>query len=1199
MNDHGKAIASQCTPECHDIWTEWEKESPDFLDELYLKHVDPEDDGSVQARAPIGSQTKRKKHADADNISQFSSKRRRQVGDPNTPGRPMAVVLEPGQFTSQENLREDEVPALVKALNNFIDCAREAQGTDQMNAVLAAHSIGMSVGIEKLRSSSCLYLVPAELFRKAFALIAPCITGCTKELNEGPEDANAQDLARIQVVMRCVLLILAAAAGRHEQSGNEQICVETTLEACTFFLDAFLGKRILAPMDSLLSEQAKQSAEHAKGNNRKLRKHHDAALQDLASQSSPICQGLIMLNEILHLHPVQDKELLRITSICLSAFFHDGAEHLHVLQSVSIPIMQTIFAAYEAHRQNTLSELFARMGTWQVVSCKERCFQLQPSASGHVQMLSALVLALFQGCNSPPAQVVAFQTVGSAATLGATAQSANTKPAIPLFVGFIKKFLNKFAEAEKAGRRVDRDTSVAHKKFLEVFCKDVCTVLGLPEFPIAVLAQRILWKVAFETSKADTFHMTYRTMATDMLGDIILALKRHAMRVPAFITDMSLPNPLIKATDGGSRHVHKSSAIGAAPDKAGTCMQLSEQMHGLLKRLGLDTAGEELEREWNGAGKDASAARAHVYSLYCKQLLLNHVTSCCAKSDKSMCHARHVYLSDWCDEPDCSDAIMRCWCAQWELPPEVLTTDAPLPSSAEASEVACYTLVLSAMPQGYNYVLNPLLVLLTHGNQAIRQKALKGFSRIVDLDPSTLRQGTVRAGVCSLMSDVSTSVRATAVSLVGSYMHSSKEMMMQYFESICGRCQDTGTSVRKTAMNILKECLATAHSEPSIVERACVALVPLLRDESQDIRTRASAILKEMWFPPAADGKKERASSKRVSIEARFDQIKGVVTAAHSNLLVGITVLNVLEQFFRDVIQEGSVNQEACRQFCEHGVQLVIAEHEDRAGEHSAGELVTVHLQLFRTLALFAKANPQLLVKQAHLLHQYLTGHDENSQQWTADQCHLTGTVASIYNCVLPHVKPLPPTLIKYLQADLPKLIRFVPNMHLITSSIQCLCTLTKSAAQSQSNMARPMLGMLFRFFQSYSAILAGQNESLKPRAIIICGMLCRYSNFKLTLPGDSTEGTKKATAIEDEHVTALYETCVRQYAVSILDISFELCAMNVKMCVITATRHVPGLHDSVLDMCCVQHQLVITLSLSCFLIAVHLASPGRKIFAV
>jgi cohesin loading factor subunit SCC2 len=1124
------------------MWTEWESACPDFLDELYFKHVDPEDDGSVPKQAATTSSTKRKKDADGIKASQFSSKRRRQAGDPKagTLVDSMKSLLEPGQPNGQESSREDAAAALIMILNDFIDRGRAAPAVDQVSMEMSQFSTIMSVGVEKLRSMSRLDVVPAELFREAFALIVPCIHECTKKLKgDVPETPDQNKAAQLDCMMRYVLLILAVASGKREESTSAQVCNETTLEACTAFLEAFLTKRILAPMDALLSEQAKQLAEQPKAT-KKLRLEQDAALNEVASRSSPICQGAIMLNDILHIHHVQDKELLRAASICMSAFFHDGAEHLHVLQSVSIPLMQSIFALYETHRQNMLNEIFARISTWQFVGRKERCFRLQASANSHVQMLSALLLALFQACNSPPPQVEALQIAGNLASLNASTSATinKTKPALPLLLGFIKKFLNKFAEAEKAGKKQDRDTSSAHKRFLEVFCEDVCAMLGLPEFPITSLAQRALWKLAYETSTSDKYHMTYRTMATDMLGGIILSLKKHSMQVPVFLKDVSQPNPFFNAAgDGPSKESSSDATVASSLGEVDTYKQLLDQLQGLLRRVGTEILEESLGKEWRGEGRDEMAAREHVYALYCKQLLLNYLTASCVKSEKALCHARHAYLSDWCDEASNSDVIMLCWCAQWEPPSQSSASSLALPSPAQASELARYILIVGSLQKGFNYILSPLLVLLKHGNQAIRQKALKAFSRIVEADPWTLRQEAVRSGVCNLMSDVSTSVRATAVSLVGNYMHTNKDVMTQYFESICERCRDTGTSVRKTAMNILKDCLATEHSNSSIVERACVAMVPLLRDESQDIRTRASAILKDMWFPPvSADNKRgSNASAKRASIEARFDQIKGVVTSAHSSTLVDrdrLTVLDVLEHFFREAMREDVGKERMCREYCEYGVQVVIREHEDRAGTHTASELEKVHLQLFHTLALFAKANPQLLVKQAHLLHQYLTGQEDNSQQWTGDQCSLTGTVASIYNCVLPHMKPLPPTLIKYLQADLPKLIRFAPKMPLIISSIQCLCTLSKSVGQSQSNMTTQTLALLSRFFQHNFAALSQPNDKAKPRPLIICGLLCRYSKFKLTLPASGAEGTSKVTAIEDAYVSQLHQACIRYSAV-------------------------------------------------------------------
>ena len=101
------------------------------------------------------------------------------------------------------------------------------------------------------------------------------------------------------------------------------------------------------------------------------------------------------------------------------------------------------------------------------------------------------------------------------------------------------------------------------------------------------------------------------------------------------------------------------------------------------------------------------------------------------------------------------------------------------------------------------------------------------------------------------MADQAKSVRADAVKLVGNYILQSPQLLDNYIQSICDRCRDTGTSVRKSAMHILRGCLEKEGQKQSVVERACVSLISLLKDESQDIRNSTSTLLKNMWFPQA------------------------------------------------------------------------------------------------------------------------------------------------------------------------------------------------------------------------------------------------------------------------------------------------------------------------------------------------------------
>jgi hypothetical protein len=154
----------------------------------------------------------------------------------------------------------------------------------------------------------------------------------------------------VQAAMGGVLVMLWTISDKGvRRAGRAVFKVDGVLEACTHFLESYMAKVVLGPLDTIIAEQSKQTADTLK-DKRKLAKLQDEALQQTSAIWAPVCQTLVAMTDIVQSYMVHDAELLRVTSLCVLPFFHDAAEHLHSLQSSSIPLMQAIFAGYERHR---------------------------------------------------------------------------------------------------------------------------------------------------------------------------------------------------------------------------------------------------------------------------------------------------------------------------------------------------------------------------------------------------------------------------------------------------------------------------------------------------------------------------------------------------------------------------------------------------------------------------------------------------------------------------------------------------------------------------------------------------------------------------------------------------------------------------------------------------------------------------------
>lgn len=177
--------------------------------------------------------------------------------------------------------------------------------------------------------------------------------------------------------------------------------------------------------------------------------------------------------------------------------------------------------------------------------------------------------------------------------------------------------------------------------------------------------------------------------------------------------------------------------------------------------------------------------------------------------------------------------------------------------------------------------------------------------------------------------------------------------------------------------------------------------------------------------------------------------MKAVVDAAHTSIITvgsdASSITDVLEDFVRDAIKTTPESQQTCEGYCQEALQAIL-----RASENGSAEIENL-LRLFRVLVLFARVQPTIIARHAELLHQFLSSQNYESQDqaWSEQQSQLIGTVAAIYVHVLPVMTEIPAHLVKYLKTDLPKLVWGARNKQLLSTSIECVCTLVRTVGAS------------------------------------------------------------------------------------------------------------------------------------------------------
>ncbi len=1008
---------------------------------------------------------------------------------------------------------------------------------------------------QKVRAQGLLGYVQLNLIKTALARMHSVV----QEMVQAGRWDEAKAGGEAEAEM-CLSIVRAALGFLSEETVGPNIFNDELFETCVQFIDGFINHAIVPAVTQAIKDRMALESETATAKRRKSREHSKGVRGGLKCQVDAISHVINVLGDVLRLKvKVQDPQCIAVSRICIATFFLDFPAAVYHIQQACVGLMQTLFAKYPDHREHIIQEIGVRAVSWKPAP-KDFCFQLKAPKLGQVQMISALIMSMLQSCCD-----TSLSKLGQATNTAGGAEDVH--PALMLMILLIESVQRGMhvKKVEKGGGET------GYKLLFQHLVADVCLVLGAPEWPIATMLLKALWKYTYTMCTKSSFPHQYRLEAAKLLGDIVVRIKQLLLAASA----------------------PKIGKIGDAPWSAGSLKE--DAVLQSLRRQQMDVLNRSGSPHQSpidlilGSDLSDAANQKLAQKLVAQQLLLNHLVARSVK-DETVRHAKHNWIFLWSSDkdPTVPPAANKCYEWFWNDANYLAHKKIDGELDLAAQDAANYAAYLCASHTQANLslvmtdILKPLLVLLKHPKMPqFRQRALKALSQVIELDPQVLGDQVVRDAVCGSMVDPAKSVRAEAVSLVGKFMCTSQQLTMQYYESICMRCRDSGSSVRKAAMGILRNLLARCDDK-RVIDRACVAIIPLLKDESEDICKRTFAFLREMWFPTTVAEKDSTAPV--LGVTARFAQMRTVVDAAHkANMLVGrdaCTVTDILEDFMKETIKSKPESVCECEQYCREALQAIIRSEEvarpraaaaggcrfqvgdkvegqrdkgmwcgaavvaaqgagymirwDDAQDPVAMEEAKVRephpdatlLSLFRTLALLARVRPELIVKDVELLCKFLSSQERVGGAWSKGQCEMIGTVAAIYDCVLPFVQDPPDLLIKYLQQDLPMLIQYAPTMPLITVSVKCLCTLVKSVGTSRRR-APAMYTVLQKCFRFQINRLKDPQFQAKPRCLIIAGLFCRFSDFKLHLDKG------KVAAIQDASIRDLFELTIKHYIAS------------------------------------------------------------------
>jgi len=457
---------------------------------------------------------------------------------------------------------------------------------------------------------------------------------------------------------------------------------------------------------------------------------------------------------------------------------------------------------------------------------------------------------------------------------------------------------------------------------------------------------------------------------------------------------------------------------------------------------------------------------------------------------------------------------------------QVLTT----PLDGESAELITRFLA-SKRPfsQSFDSYLKHILKVLTEPAVAVRTKAMKCLTQIVDSDPVVLARSDMQLGVHHSFLDQSTSVREAAVDLVGKFVLLRPELIDKYYQMLSVRILDTGVSVRKRVIKIMKDICTECPDFPKIPE-ICVKMIRRVNDEEGGIKKLVMEVFQAMWFCPV----REKPQLDFTALMRKVMNITDVVAACRDTGLDWLEQL--LQQLFRPKedkeIPTTKVNVEppralltACQQivdclvenilrleeaslartpsFSENASKSETAEVKNSNGGSSAGgsgggkgasqRLVAC----LTTLHLFAKIRPQLLVPHAMTLQPYLGLRCKSTGDY-----QIISAVARTLEVVVPLLEHPSESFLAQLEEDAVKLI-LQHDKTVVGACLSCLGSVVNQVTRNFkliSDCFRKYFGALNEYKGLHERNPDNpklvQHRPFFRRALFTVGLLLRHFDF-------------------------------------------------------------------------------------------------------
>ncbi|XP_037089456.1 nipped-B-like protein B [Pollicipes pollicipes] len=992
----------------------------------------------------------------------------------------------------------------------------------------------------KLKSLGAMESVPPERLVRALGILEINVRDGAQitplgEADEGEEESRLwMEIAMERVVRGAdaslVIMYILTSPGM-----PKRVYLEDCIERVVKFMKFQLQNTVYPAFDPVYRVPSKKSSDRGHGSAKKKRAHaKDVRDRSLLSLYNKLRELVSLTAELLNIQVLTDTTVLQVSTLGVAPFF---VENISELQLSALKLVTTIFSKYQKHRRLLLDDILASIARLPSSKRSLRTYKLNSAGQGdgdvYIQMLTALVLQLIQCVVVLPNYLARPSQQQEAAADDEDAECEVNRD-VP-FHGIDRdvlimdrydtamrtahSFLSVFLQ--KCGSKTEE---IDYRPLFENFIQDLLATVNKPEWPAAECLLSLLGKLLVTNFSNKGKEMALRVSSLDYLGVVAARLRRDA------VTSTARPE-LIEEIISEVKREERAAVVAAA-----------------VRETDVSPCVQKQEVEQTLAETDAEEERTR----FLQRVMLDYL-AVSAERDPALLHCRHFYLAQWYkeapqeilrqkqgpaaspakarhkkrkkrrasasseEESDSTDEEGDETAASEELKREVnalvegrrqllLTKVAPFGEAGgrvgirtlqtyldyDHAELLCrYLASKRPFSRSFDVYLKQIIRVLSESAIAVRTKAMKCLTMVVEADPAVLARTDMQIGVHNSFLDHSTSVREAAVDLVGKFILSRPELIEKYYDKLSARILDTGVSVRKRVIKIMKDICVECPDFPKIPE-ICVKMIRRVNDE-EGIRKLVMEVFQLMWFTPV----RERGERDDAALLKKVMDITDVVVACRETGLDWFEqLLNTLFKPKEDKEDSTKVVFEPPKSLLTASRQIVdcLVQHILRIEDRGSSQRLVACLN---TLYMFARIRPQLLVPHAITLQPYLAVRCQ-----TRGDYQIISHVARTLELVVPLIEHPSDTFLAELEEDSVKLI-LQHDKTVVASCLACLGSIVNRVTKN-FGLIRDCFRKYYSHLKSYKLMHEQQPnnptlEKHKPyfrRALFTVGLLLRYFDF-------------------------------------------------------------------------------------------------------